>query len=176
MQRRLYKLGLAVLIFLLLGTGQAGATAIVEPPASHHPYQRWADESKMPTPEVTLTVIEEPCYYPNDFAWGCTGSGTYTIYDAAPDRETFLHEMGHNFDYYSLPSWGRERFLALTEDGRDWEADPNGPNEGFASAYGKCAVTGPKFHGDPLLNIKGSGGSIRQTTYRKICRMILNVG
>lgn len=176
MQRKAYSLGLMVLALFLFSAERAAATTIACNPCSR-PYQQWADESKMPTPQVTITVVEEPCPgLVNDFAWACTGASTATIWDAAPDRETFLHELGHNFDYYLLPQWARDRFLGLTEDVRDWKADPNGADEHFATAFARCAATGPRFHGDPLLNIKGSGGAIRQATYRQICRMILNVG
>lgn len=167
---------LAVLAFLM-SVSQAQATTITCGSCSL-PYQQWADESKMPTPEVTINVVEEACpgLAPGEFAWACTSMGTATIWDAAPDRETFLHELGHNFDYYVLPVWARERFEVLTEDGRPWKADPNGPDEGFASAYAQCAATGPRFRGDPGLQIKGNGAAIRQTTFRAICRMIANVG
>lgn len=178
MPRRLVvSLWIAVVVACSLFTvDQAEATTITCNPCSL-PYQTWADESKMPTPEVTIRVIEEPCpgLPAGDFAWACTEWGTATIWDAAHDRETFLHELGHNFDYYRLPHWARGRFLALTEDTRDWKADPNGPDENFAATYAHCAATGPRFYGDPGLQVKGNGAAIRQTTYRAICRMVLGI-
>lgn len=153
-------------------------TTIIAPPDAHYPYQQWVDEAKVPTPDVTLSIIEDngPCLSPSDYAYACTGADTYTIWDISSDREAFLHELGHNFDYYQLPAWVRQRFLLLTEDTRPWEADPNGANEHFATAFARCAATGSRFHGNPFLQIKGSGGGIRQITYRAICRMIINVG
>lgn len=154
------------------GVAQAHTT-IVEPVGSHFPYQQWVDEAKVPTPNVTLTVEEEGC--PGAEAPACTEPGAYTIWDAAEykPRKVFYHELGHNFDYYVLPEWARVRFSRLTGNSRDWSADPSGPNEMFAEAYARCAITGPDFRGDPNLMITGNLGGIRQTTYRAICRLIL---
>lgn len=148
---------------------------IVAPAGS--PYQRWADEAKVPTPSVTLTVIEEPC--PTYLAGGsealaCTMRGTNTIWmspEAWSPKETFFHELGHNFDYYDLTEWERNRFRGLVHDYRPWEANPEGPNEGFAAAYALCAM-GTHSHGDPRLFITEHRTDIRQATLRAICRMI----
>lgn len=175
------RVGLIAAALFALGASDAQAHTTITCEPCSRPYQRWVDEAKVPTPDVTLTVVEAPCpELAEDFAWACTAGGAYTIWDADPQtdepKETFLHELGHNFDYYTLPQWARERFQWLVGDTRYWTADPNGPNEHFASAYAYCALTGSKFRGDPDLLLKGNGGGIRQITYRRICRMIQNIG
>lgn len=159
----------------LFTVSQAQATTIVCDSCSR-PYQQWADESKMPTPELALTVIEDnsPCVLPGDLNPACTMDGSYTIWDTTGIRYVFFHELGHNFDFYRLQTWARERFLFLTEDDRPWGARPNGPVEHFAEAFAKCAMFGKGFRGDPLLNIKGNESGINRYTYKKICLMILN--
>jgi hypothetical protein len=95
-------------------------------------YQRWADESKVPTPDVTLRVIEEPC--PGTLAKGCTIEDSYAIWldltFTGRHRATFLHELGHNFDYYELDDWARVAFADLYGE---WN------KEAFAESYRFCA-------------------------------------
>jgi hypothetical protein len=167
------RLALLVGLFLAVAAPASASTTIIAPAGSAVPYTEWVAEAKVPTPPVTLTVVEARCF--DDEAAACTSSGTFTIWDAdeGEPRATFWHELGHNFDYYALPAWARERFEILTEDARPWTADPNGPNENFASAYARCAETGPRFRGDPNLRIKGNGAAIDRVTYRRICRMIV---
>ena len=172
----MYLVAVGLALLGLPASAQAHTTISCEP--CSHPYQRWVDEAKVPTPDVTLALIEEPCPLAVESP-ACTRQGSYAIWEDPQTilpRETFLHELGHNFDYYVLPEWARSYFRWLTDDFRDWTADPNGPNEHFAMAYAACALTGAKFRGDPELNIKGNGARIRQKTYRRVCRMIAYVG
>lgn len=127
----------------------------------------------MPTPDVTLSVMEEPCPLPyGQFAWACTEENAYTIWDDGTERprETFFHELGHNFDFYVLPQWGRDRFRWILADEREWTVRPDGPNEHFAETYARCAILGSRFHHDPHLSFGGRkiGGNL----YRRLCRLV----
>ena len=142
---------LAALIFPATGTAQ---TTIIEPSGSHFPYQRWIDESKVPTPDVTIEVIEEepgdgcPADHGPFGYMACTSPSEHKIWIAASQligydpRETFLHEIGHNFDAYVMPEWARGRFDTIYGLGGPWFANPGEMTAGewFAEAYAECAV------------------------------------
>lgn len=155
-------------------TAARAHTTIVAPAASNYPYQRWVDEAKVPTPDVTLTVIEEACEGPTDSSSACTIPGTFIIWQApvVRAREVFLHELGHNVDYYVLPQWMRERFQLLVHEERPWTAEPNGSKEYFASAYAKCAILGPKWDRDPGLSLNARSGGAPASLFRRVCRML----
>lgn len=112
--------------------GQAQASTVITGGTSY-PYQRWVDQAKVPTPDVTLEVIEEPCLVDGDYASGCTRLGTYTIWmtHSLGPRRTFLHELGHNFDYYALTDADRQAFANIAGD---WDV------ELFAEVYRSCAT------------------------------------
>ncbi len=131
---------------LCLLAAPARAGTIIDPPAGALPYQQWVDESKIPTPEVTLRLIEEPC--PPElagFALACTAKGSYTIWmdPQTGTRARFLHELGHNFDYYELGRWASRQFRKIIGDDRKWRSKPGetglSPHEIFAEAYSLCA-------------------------------------
>jgi hypothetical protein len=103
----------------------------------------------VPTPNVTLSVVETPCppeVSPNDPANACTQRGAYTIWmdPVNGSRERFLHELGHNFDYYQFGKFGSRRFRAILDDERPWRTNPGdiglSPHEIFAEAYSVCAL------------------------------------
>lgn len=170
-------LGLAALAFC--SPPAVARTTIIEPEGARYPYQRWVDEARVPTPAVTLSIVEEPCESIDDWAPACTRPGSYTIWMAASlrPRATLWHEVGHNFDYYTLPEWARQRFATLIAYSGPWQGVPNDGSERFAQAYDTCAALGPAYPGDPNLAIRGNGlGGIRNVTFRAICRMITRVG
>jgi len=176
------------LILAAVCAPQAPAATITCDPCSY-PYQAWADESKMPTPEVTLEVIEttEAKGCPSrvlNFA-GCTRPSEGKIWLApemigrAYPRGTFYHEIGHNVDADFLPDWMRARFMAILALEGPWYADVEEvdyltPNEKFADVYAECAVKpvirrehlwgrGPIYGSEPI------GGRPR---HNALCRMI----
>ena len=105
----------ALLAALAAAPGPAAAATDVDPPAGAFPYQQWVDDAKVPTPDVEIHVIETMC--PPElagFALACTAKGTYTIWlsPEGGDRATFLHELGHNYDYYELGRWASRQFRA----------------------------------------------------------------
>jgi hypothetical protein len=137
-----------------MGVSPASAkTSITAPPGTSMPYQRWVDEAKAPTPNVTLTLVEDdaPCGGPT----ACTGPGDFTIW-LAPwggeglTRGVFLHELGHNFDYYDMTEATRAHFEFLVGEDRSWTEDPNAPNEKFAEAWKWCALKGTNLRRAPL--------------------------
>lgn len=181
---------LVIALCLAVCPGSASALTVVEPAGSHFPYQRWAEASKMPTPEATIEVIEtgaeKGC--PNremNFA-GCTRPSEGKVW-LAPEliaggypRGTFYHEVGHNVDFLLLPEWMRLRFMAILEMEGSWDADIEKvsywpPSEKFAQVYAECAIKpviltwenklglGPIFGGEPI------GGRHR---HNQLCRML----
>jgi hypothetical protein len=154
------------------------------------PYQRWADESKMATPAVTLEIIAtDPgngC--PSrafDYA-ACTQPSEGKIWFAeaelvgAHPRQAFYHELGHNVDYFLLPNWMRSRYLEIMGLSGPWvviaEPEPITPNELFADTWAECAIKpyippaarrwlgpGVVFGGEPV-------GGIRR--HNAACRML----
>lgn len=167
-------LGLA-LAMLALGTGPAVAeTQLVQADGSRHGLQMWVEEMKMPSPDVTLTLLSSNCPFleSTGIIKACTRRGDYTIWFPRGDHETLFHEIGHNVDYYVAPEWMRYRFRVLTGDWRDWEADPNGPNESFAAAYARCSVLGAKFKGDPNIGLGPFNAMLSNHRFRQICRLL----
>lgn len=154
----------ASLLFLLgcatLPALARGSTAIVEPPAAQIPYQQWVDAAKVPTPDLQVTVIEEPCPgYLNSN--GCTLENDRLYLH--PERIglpsqgpwLFLHEIGHIFDRLYMTDSGRAAFSGIFADTRPWEwlespttlrpgpGTIGPPMERFAQAYSECAIKGP---------------------------------
>lgn len=131
------------LVFFGVVASVSGSTSIVVADGDGaYPYQRWVDRAKVPTPPVTLTVVEGGCSAVDRGA--CTEAGTYTIWTssiAQRPHNSFLHELGHNFDYYSLTPADRAAFLALV-DAPEWRVDatPQSPHELFAETYRLCAT------------------------------------
>lgn len=166
----------------------AQAVTIIEPPDAHFPYQRWAEEAKMPTPGVSLEVIETGADHGcpgHDLNYpACTSPQLGTIW-AAPEvlaahgpRLIFWHELGHNVDVDLLQPWMRERFMALFGLSGPWriegEPEPYGPNERFADVWAECALKprlapraglgpGPIYGAEPM------GG---RRIHNAVCRML----
>ena len=118
----------------------------MDPLAGTYPYQRWAEQSNVPTPDVYLRLIEQTC--PPEligFAAACTQRDTFTIWmnPEGATKARFYHELGHNFDYYELGRWASRQFREIIEDDRSWRTKPGeiglSPHEIFAEAYSECA-------------------------------------
>lgn len=125
------KVLLAALVLLAFAGEQAKAATVIQ---SDNPrYQLWVDSAKVPTPDVSLEVIETRC--PTSVAMGCTQRNSFTIWldpFSQSVRTILYHELGHNFDYYSLTDSARLRYMALTEAAA-WN------REQFAAVYAQCA-------------------------------------
>jgi hypothetical protein len=129
----------------LLHPATASSATVIDPLEGAFPYQGWVERAKVPTPDVTLRLIEEPCPDELGVANACTARDTYTIW-MSPEgatRARFYHELGHNFDYYELGRWASRQFRGITGDDRRWRSKPGeiglSPHEIFAEAYGVCA-------------------------------------
>ncbi len=176
---------LALLASLVLAATAHGATVIVEPSGSHLPYQRWVDEAKVPTPDLSITVIEGA---PGQPGWACTTGYDYsdpmacavpserTIYvdPEGFDRWSFEHEIGHLFDAYVLNEAERERFSQLARIPLPWwyapEAWHQSPAEYFAENYAACAVRGDRI---PFSIIeRPNETSIQPRQHFQICTLI----
>lgn len=136
---------------LALVSEAQGGTKVVAPPDSPYPYQAWADRARVPTPDLTIAVVEDDERCEGESS-ACTELGAATIWldpwlsggTRRDVRSTFLHELGHQFDYV-MPEWARARFLALRRDSRAWREGPNAPNEQFAEAWALCAERGQRL-------------------------------
>ena len=125
----------------------AHAASVIDPHQGVYPYQRWVEQSDVPTPDVNLRLIETTC--PPElvgFATACTQRDTFTIWmnPEGATKARFYHELGHNFDYYELGRWASRRFREIIGDDRPWRTKPGeiglSPHEIFAEAYGICAL------------------------------------
>lgn len=129
----------------VLASSAQARTAIVPPAGALYPYQQWADESRVPTPDVTLSVVEDSSGCGGE-GLRCTSAGTFTMWIAPwldgwrGARKAFHHELGHNFDYYVMSDLDRAAFAALLKDPRPWDEAPSSLKEKFAEAYKWCAL------------------------------------
>lgn len=135
--------GLAIGVALVLAAPTQASTTIAPESDASRPYARWVERSKVPTPDVELTVLREDCPgIPNK---ACAG-WDYIYLAAAPGftKQHFFHEMGHEFDYHLLTDDGRATVLGLMRSEGPWRtADGSfSPHELFAEAYSQCALGG----------------------------------
>jgi hypothetical protein len=114
---------------LVLWAVPAQASTVIQSP--NPIYQKWVDRARVVTPEITIEVVEGPCYtpVPND---GCTAPGMPIYLTPGGDdwQRTFYHELGHQFDYVTGASaawgWGTERFAEVYAVCATWERVPWG--------------------------------------------------
>lgn len=171
-------------------------TTIIEPMGSHFPYQRWIGESLVPTPDVTVEVIEQPLgegcpsrHGPFGYV-ACTVLSEHRIWIAAGQiegfnpKETFLHEIGHYFAAEDTPEWARSRFYELYDLSGPWEVfaepQPLSPEELYAEVYPECAekpyITQKEWNAPGNGPVYGSWPIMgRRISYNKTCRMIRNL-
>jgi hypothetical protein len=121
------------------------------------PFQRWADDSHVPTVDqrVTLHRNAERCALERAI-WGCASRAGFVVV-AAPvgrRRQTLLHELGHLFEF-EMPAWKRDRFSQIFGS---WDV------EVFAETYANCAKS---RRAQPRTDFMPTLGS-----YRRACRLI----
>lgn len=148
----------------------ACAVVLCAPP---QPYQRWADEARVPSVQRAVTLRLAGC--PDDPGRSCTQEGLPEIWLARTPRarHDLYHEMGHLFDYFGMTGAARAQFRSLRHDTRPWRSPPNSPNEQFAEAYAFCA-SGQ----EPLFAGRVMGGydytpSLR--VHERICALIRSI-
>lgn len=180
---------LAAAFTLSLCGGAAAQTTIIAPAGS--PFQAWADEAKVPTPEVTITVVEvegeDACPSRAGYSYeACTVPSESTIWFSTRllgsefERQVFLHELGHNADADLATERIRARFEEIMGRSGPWvlegEPAPYGPDELFADVYAQCAVkpyVQPGFHGESLIfNADPKGGAKR---HNQVCHLLAHL-
>jgi hypothetical protein len=127
---------LAVVLLVLL---PAAAGAVTVTPANPR-LQAWADRSLMPTVAGTVRWTTDTAGCGRD---ACAAPGVVMLDPAdmtlGEEHETWLHELGHQFDYAEMTGGDRAAFRSITHDRRRWRTAPNSPHEQFAVAYQQCA-------------------------------------
>ena len=135
---------------LLVPTAAAAHTTITEPAGSHFPYQQWIDESAVPTPDVTIEVVEEE---------PASGGGLRCRVHRA-ERTRHLHgrrrrhrlDPRHDFNEgsatTSMPTYclnghvnGSTRLRAQRPLAQPAEPKEMTPSEWFAEACSECRST-----------------------------------
>jgi hypothetical protein len=171
-----------VLIAVLLamasvGVTDASATVLIDSAGrTPQPYQQWVYEAKVPTVAGPVRLIGSMC--PDRLnEYGCTGPDQtiyltrYPTLSTLEFRQEFLHELGHQFDYW-MPQWVRDRFQAIMRDQRPWRDVPNAPLEQFAQAYSLCGLGGSLAR----RYLKGNTGAYDYTPTTKqnraVCKLI----
>jgi hypothetical protein len=162
----------AIIGSLTIVSTAAAQTTIVEPVGSHFPYQRWADEAKVPTPPELVSVYEEqgPCAD----ALGCAERNAIYFPHVAILGEfvaegLFDHELGHAFDDQVLTEVDHAEFESLLGESSPWEWEDDStesPQEVFAESYSYCARR-------PIRRITGVasvGILVAHTKMQAVCR------
>jgi len=176
----------AVLAGLALFTPVAAEanTTIIAPPESGSPYQAWIEAAMVPTPELSVEIVESDR---NDPAWPCEGTdypdpvgcvvpSERRIFGEprAINRSFVFHELGHIFDSAVLTDWDRERFSALARIPMPWWYEPSrwhqAPAEYFAESYALCAIVGPRIYFPRMTRPDDSWIKPRQ--HYQICTLI----
>jgi hypothetical protein len=127
-------------------------------------YQRTLDRSLMPSPDVTVVIHKT---IPSECGRACSiGRDIYLGTSFEPD--TFLHEMGHQFDY-SMSDAERGSFEQLERDPRPWRSPSNSVHEQFAEAYRLCS----RYRSMPLTNYS-AGYDYPALHFESVCGSIVN--
>ncbi len=117
------------------------------------PYQGWVDGSAVPTPDMPVAVVTDGAEWPCGEAVACMEPGTIWMSpqllaeaSQAAVKMTFLHELGHEFDWAYMTDASRRHFEnVIQRSGTPWwglgiGADPTSPAETFADNYAACAA------------------------------------
>jgi hypothetical protein len=105
-------------------------------------FQRWVDESRMPTPSGRIKLDLRGCVF-LEAAVSC--STPNRVIGFAPQdhdsRSIFLHEMGHQVDFQMAKKWHRRAYRRMTGCLNAWRARNGGPGceELWATSWALCA-------------------------------------
>ena len=162
-------------ILLVAGAARGSTRLATELGKVPQPYQRWVDGARAPTPDVSITLMFQPCPgLPR--ARGCVfdDGAPAKIYlnlrhlaTARVRRYVLLHEIGHYLDFLYLRDRDRDRFRRILGIHAPWRRSrslppdfhptaytPGPPSEVFAQAYAECAVKGPEIPRRPRRPIR----------------------
>lgn len=128
------------MIALLFASTAQAQTAVI----GSSVYQAWVGQSAMPTPDISLTVVEGTC---PDGPLACTVPAEAMVWMPSQEQRVFYHELGHNFDYYEMTPWSRGRYMEIMGLAGEWEQRStdyaeehmHSPNELFAESYALCS-------------------------------------
>lgn len=116
-------------------------------------YDRLVFGSLALVPTVFFSIVTAPCpAYPiENGGWSCYEPSTRTIYAPRFDRFTFIHEVGHAYDFQVMSDTDRAEVQPmLTQSSGLWSGGTfYGADEEFASAYAGC-VMGNEFANRPV--------------------------
>lgn len=182
MSNRILIFAVTALASLALAGSAHGSTTIT---GGAQPYQAWVDAAKVPTPDVTLTILTDPdgsaCREEGVEHGACTDPATGTIWMsalAASSRGFFLHEVGHNVDVDMLDDADRAAFMAIYGFVGAWRTGTSmaSPHEAFAQVWAECAVkpylTRRSMHTlgrGPVFGAQPFAGRVR---HNRACRLL----
>lgn len=105
------------------------------------PFRAWVAEAHVPTPRGSVHVALDLANhqrswmeFPRTIHWYADPGATQSWSGARP---TFLHELGHVYDYTALKMRTRNRLARLF---RNWWLGPGGFTEQFGMFYAYCAL------------------------------------
>lgn len=144
------KAWLVGVVWLLVGGSAQASTVITPESATSYPYQRWVVRGALPTPPIAVQVLEEACPFLSGVS-ACTEPGGPIYMDPAAfgsiprTKATFMHELGHQYDYTRLTDANRARFMSIYGLPEPWYQPGNldystNPAERFADRYSILAL------------------------------------
>lgn len=170
------RLSVCVLVALaaIAATAQAHTRLVLPDGSTPQPEQRWLDESRIPTPDITITLHRETCpSLPTVQACATPGHIWEKHESCAGDfavdcRSDLTHEVGHQVDYV-MPDWIRWRFEALLHmPATPWGTLGEGgdtPREDWADYYSYCVYPDHRVW-------DYTDWSRHPFQHRKICRLL----
>jgi len=181
--------GLLTVVALLCGATTSGAvTLMVKGDTPSVRYQRWADDMRVPTPDVIVTLLLfeplDPAMCPGTpGAWGCASATPPKIqlarlFDTYATHDTLYHEIGHQIDYRLMTPASRGKFAAILLPNGSWPQ----LKEAFADAVMLCALRPfaawmrywDEDHSryDAWLTTGGGGTLLSRSQLTAACRLI----
>ena len=136
--------------------------------------QAWVDASLIPSPPGVVIVHVTPCDAQTSSCTRPPGEEMWLHEDPDTVRGTFLHELGHRFDYLWMTDAARSVFRRLIHDPRPWRSPPNSPHERFAAAYEACARHRTLKRREIPIDW-GFGYAPTPRVHRRVCRLIRQV-
>lgn len=126
---------------MLAAASPAAATTLIRPDGTPWggTWQRWADQSLLPTPAGQVTFVPDRCpaYREDPESLGCAYLDQRVVYarrDHPQRRLTLLHELGHLVEHEQATD--QERAAWAASQGLAWGELAR---ERFANAYADCA-------------------------------------
>ena len=130
----------AVVVLILTMLAAAPATAAVLTSDEASQYQKWTDDSLVPTPKKRIRLSLKGCTSQTG-TWSCALPNA--VISIAPqdhgNQAVFLHELGHQVDFLMAHRRDRQRYRQIVGCRNRWRAYPVGCQELWATSWGLCA-------------------------------------